>query len=464
MASAMAASRGDSDDEEDAAEQPVEHALDEHAAAARGGPLQVQQRQAGDRPDGQPRAGDLDDPRRHDEVDPALVERPGQPAQGVPRQVGVRGHRDDVGPQVVDHAQDAPRVGVRTGDHVGRQRHLATADAHADGGEPVPRFTVELLDNVAHRGPLPDHDDPVHPVARKAAAVEPGPQSAPSQQGEDEGERNESDDEGAGQAALEGEGCDRHHDEEHQGGVREIPVLLGARTEESVLVTASGGDRQEPQHRCEHAHGDVGGPRVGSETEQGGAGRRDGPGEQVEAHRERAVAAQDGRRAPAGCRPGRDGRCRARAGGGGQGDGQIRPPGRFRLGDHACTSTSRRQRPNRRTAPDRHVHVSVPRVVLIPGSDAWWAGSRRRPSTAPSAAALARAAGSDGGLRAASGEAAAPTAFMRRRTSTMAISHAPELTSARGSGCPKGKRNASSATTAPAVQSLSVNTERSAGG
>ena len=75
----------------------VERGLDDAAAAVELRLLDLQQRQAGDGTDGQPRAGHLDERRGHHQVGAGRLELPRQPAQLLGAEVGAGEHGDSVG-------------------------------------------------------------------------------------------------------------------------------------------------------------------------------------------------------------------------------------------------------------------------------------------------------------------------------------------------------------------------------
>ena len=91
---------------------PVEQVLHQPAGAGEGRLLDVQQRQALDRADVHPRAGDVGELRRDHQVDAGALELPGQPAQLARLGAGRAADRDGVGADLAD--QGRARRGRRT--------------------------------------------------------------------------------------------------------------------------------------------------------------------------------------------------------------------------------------------------------------------------------------------------------------------------------------------------------------
>ena len=134
-----------------AATDPVHQVLEQPGRAGERRLLDVQQRQALDRPDVHPGAGDVGELRRHDQVDAGALELPGQPAQLARLGAGRAADRDGVGAELADQAItsrpaytgtgvcDAARGGVALGE-VDADRHQAGAGRPGDGGVDLERL------------------------------------------------------------------------------------------------------------------------------------------------------------------------------------------------------------------------------------------------------------------------------------------------------------------------------------
>ena len=68
--------------------------------------VDVHERQSADRADPDPLGRDVGDARRHDDLDVALLELPGDPAQLAGRVEGAAGDEDDVGVGDLDREQE----------------------------------------------------------------------------------------------------------------------------------------------------------------------------------------------------------------------------------------------------------------------------------------------------------------------------------------------------------------------
>jgi hypothetical protein len=84
----------------------VEAAFGEPAETGQFGALHVQPGQAGDRPDVHPRADDVGDRRRHQQLRVGVLELPAEAAQGRAVQLLAGQHRDGVHLEAGDHLGD----------------------------------------------------------------------------------------------------------------------------------------------------------------------------------------------------------------------------------------------------------------------------------------------------------------------------------------------------------------------
>jgi hypothetical protein len=131
----------------------------------------VQQRQAGDGPDVDARAGDIGEGRRDDERHPAALQLPGQPAQVGLGEVGPGADGDRVGTRALQGVDDGAG-GPDDRDPLD-VRPLRPVDAGADDVEARVGLAAQLPDELGAAALTTDDDDLVQalPWARARCSL-----------------------------------------------------------------------------------------------------------------------------------------------------------------------------------------------------------------------------------------------------------------------------------------------------
>ena len=206
MPIAMTSSSGLSTQQAQERRHPVQQVLRQPARAGEGRLLDVQQRQALDRADVHPRAGDVGELRRDHQVDAGALELPGQPAQLAGLGAGRAADRDGVGADLADQGQHVA-AGVhrdRGLDATGGRVAVGDVDGHRDqaGGRAAGDRGVDL----ERLGQRADQDHPVRAVAgAPAGQVQHLAGEVPAEQDEHQRADRDQGDRAAGQLGLGGE-------------------------------------------------------------------------------------------------------------------------------------------------------------------------------------------------------------------------------------------------------------------
>ena len=238
------------DEQHEQRQQPVGGALEQAPPAAELRLLDVQQRQAGDRPDVDARAGDVGERRRDDQRDARALELPRQAAQVGLGEVRPGADGDGVGLGALERLDH--RAGGAHHGHALDRRPLGAVDAGADDGEAGVRLAAQLADQLGAGALAAHHDDAVQAAAGRALAVQDLPRGVAGDQRQGDREREEHDDVRAGDVELEAERDQRDAGEQPHAGVEDPPELLAAGAEEAQLVGARGGADEQPHQREEH--------------------------------------------------------------------------------------------------------------------------------------------------------------------------------------------------------------------
>ena len=190
------------------------------------------------------------------QLGPGVLQRPGEPAQRLPRQLGAD---DDDGVDLVvdDHLRDlgdhAQHGGARDVAHVERVQ----GQARPDDLQTVVRFALEVGHDPGDRAALAHDQHPLGVDAAGATGVQPATPGVPAGDGEHRGERDTDQHHPARQEQLEAvrEQAHRRHDE--QRGAQDRRVLLGAVTEAAAVVAAEDGQDAGPDQRGDGDEHDV---------------------------------------------------------------------------------------------------------------------------------------------------------------------------------------------------------------
>ena len=238
-------------------QRPIEGFLHRPGRAGELGLLDVEELEAGDRADVHPRAGDVGESRRHDEVDPGALEVPAQALQDTTGETAGSRHCDGVDAQLGhclgntrerpdDRHRGATGCGV-TGRHAG-----------ADHLEPGVGLARELGDQGVDLFPAADDEHPVRPMAR----AEPGPVQdlagrPPADQQQERPHHEAHGQNEARQLELRHVAGDRDQAPEVDAGAGDPAVLVAADAEHLAVVRAGEDQHHRPAQRQQRPHQDV---------------------------------------------------------------------------------------------------------------------------------------------------------------------------------------------------------------
>ena len=238
---------GGEHDQRQGGDDPVGGALQDAAGAAELGLGDLQQGEGAERPDVDPRAGDVGELRRQQQPDVAALELPGELAQPFAAEDSGAGHGDGVGLDVGGGAAGL-RGGAEDGDAVG-DLCLAGEGAGADDVQAVVVTPVELLEQVLDVADVADGQHPVQTSAAAAGAAQQRDRGEPAERQREEATGQRDQEESAGDVGLggvRGEGDQRGHPD---GGFEQGLDLLGAGADALAVVGAADGEQRDPGGR-----------------------------------------------------------------------------------------------------------------------------------------------------------------------------------------------------------------------
>ena len=222
----------------------VEGALDRPLGTRERRGLDVEQRQAGDRPGEDPWSGDLGHPGREDQPDAGALELPAQAAQPLRPEPPRARARHDVDPEPLG---DLCRLVLGADDRHARDRVGAVGAAGADHRVAGLGHVAQGGDQAGEVAAVADDDHRVAEPSVDALGAEPAAPDPPGDEEPGQPERERDEEEATGQLQLEQVADDGEGREEPDGGGRDGAVLLRTVAEEPRVVRVVDAQREQPE-------------------------------------------------------------------------------------------------------------------------------------------------------------------------------------------------------------------------